>query len=143
MRPDLLLIPDLPLRDTLQAGYGGPDDRTRYTVHIIEVGYTADTNHLEKQHEKAGQHRQLANDLRTAGWNVRYTGTEAISLGFGGTIRKDLRPLLASLGVGIRDAQQCCYDLHDHAVGMLNDIVYLRRQLERGRFSPSDNPAGT
>ena len=143
MRPDLLIIPELPLHSTRRDGFECPDDKGRYTVHIIEVGYTADTNHAEKQHEKAEQHRQLATELRAVGWNVRYTDMEAISLGFGGTIRKDLRPLLISLGVTSRDAQQCCYDLHDHAVRMLNDIVSLRRQLERGRPSPSGNPEGT
>jgi hypothetical protein len=143
MRPDLLLIPELALRHTQHPGYQGPADMDRYTVHIVEAGYTADTNHTEKQHEKAEQHRQLASELRAAGWNVRYTGREAISLGFGGTIRKDLRPLLISLGLSNRDSQQCCYDLHDQAIHTLNDIVYLRRQMERRRFSPSDNPAGT
>jgi ribonuclease HI len=143
MRPDLLVIPDLPLHLTQMAGYEGPQGKDRYTVHIIEVGYTADTNHEAKRHEKLEQHRQLAAALRDAGWNVKYTDMDAISLGFGGTIRKDLRPLLVSLGVASRDALRCCHELHDHAVSMLNDIVYARRQLERRRFAPSDNPAGT
>ena len=111
------------------------------TIHIIEAGYTADTNHAAKQHEKAQQHQALAADLREAGWKVQYTPQSAISLGFAGTIRKDLHPLLTSLGVTSHKARQCCDTLHDHAVATLNHIVLTRRRLERGL--PPGNPGGT
>ncbi len=70
-RPDILFIPSIKLADAK-----APDFTTTpstHTVHILEVGYAADTNHASKQHEKAQQHQRLADELRTAGWKVVYT----------------------------------------------------------------------
>ena len=131
LRPDLLLIPSIPRTETLSPEYMGPPNRNKHTVHILEVGYTADTNHTQKQHDKAQQHEELAQLLTTEGWQVRYTSQEAISLGFAGTIRKDLRPLLTALGASNEAAKKCCNGLHAHAVDNVNDIVVARRQLER------------
>ncbi len=143
LRPDILLIPSVPLRETRAPGYMGPASRrAEHTVHILEIGYTANTNHTAKQNDKAQQHEYLATALADAGWQVRYTTQEAISLGFGGTIRKDLPPLLIELGASGQAAKTCCNDLHDHAVHMLNSIVTLRRKLERGK-PIGENPAGT
>ncbi|PNW69605.1 hypothetical protein CHLRE_38g759997v5 [Chlamydomonas reinhardtii] len=95
-RPDILLIPSISLAAALNPDFVVlPSERD--TIHIIEAGYTADTNHAAKQHEKAQQQQALAADLREAGWKVQYTPQSAISLGFAGTIRKDLHPLLTSL----------------------------------------------
>ncbi len=70
------------------------ESRAGHTVHILEIGDTgtADTNHTAKQNDKAQLHEYLVNALADAGWQVRYTAQEAISLGFGGTIRKDVPP---------------------------------------------------
>ena len=118
MRPDLLLIPSIPLNRGLSAGYKGPARHTRknHPVYILEVGYTSDTNHEAKKHAKAQQHEALANLIRAAGWKVVYTPLEAISLGFGGTVRKDLAPLLRSLGVSGTRARDTCTKLHEQAV---------------------------
>lgn len=130
MRPDLLVIPSIPLTLTAPATYQGPHDRTQHTVYILEIGYTGDLRH-EKNATKLEQHQQLANRLQESGWKVQYSTAEAITLGVGGTIRRDLRPLLIKLGVTPERATRCCARLHDHAVNMLNGIVLRRRKLER------------
>lgn len=138
MRPDLLLIPSLPTHatdGTPSRPYRGPTQRDQHTVHIIEVGYTGDLRHNEKNAEKSQQHESLASALRTAGWKVQYDKAEAVTLGVGGTIRKDLRPLLISLGAPALAATQCCVQLHEHAVRTANDIILRRRKLEQGAVS--------
>ena len=127
MRPDILLIPSLPLKP---AHTPLPDSNR--TVYIIEVGYCADTNHAAKTHEKAKQHAKLAKYLRRAGWKVKYKTQHAVSLGFAGTLRASLPKLLRKLGVSAGAATRCCNTLHDHAVTTLNDIVRTRRRAERG-----------
>ena len=93
MRPDLLLIPTIPLTKTEQATpYNGPSDRSKHTVFVLEIGYTGDLRHDEKNEHKAKQHAKLASRLKASGWKMRYTPKEAITLGFGGTIRNDLTP---------------------------------------------------
>ena len=139
-RPDILFIPSIKLAETKHPDFYVTPANT-HTVHIIEVGYGADTNHTGKQHEKAQQHQRLAEELRSAGWRVEYTPHTAISLGFAGTIRKDLLPLLTDLGVSHHHARKCCDALHDHAVSSLNNIVLARRRLERGQ--PLGDPGGS
>ena len=135
MRPDLLVIPGIPLAVGTRARYPGPsaDQRRNLTVHIVELGYTGDLRHAEKQHDKAVQHRQLMQALQDHGWTVRYTPREAISLGVGGTVRKDLKQLLMDMGTTAAEASQCSSTLHHHAVTALNDMVKCRRFMERSQ----------
>jgi hypothetical protein len=127
MRPDILLIPNV-----TEANYPTSiEDRSNYTVHIIEVGYCADTQHNLKQHEKAQQHQQLADMLIEAGWKVQYTTLQALSLGYCGAIRKDFTKALQSVGIEPKDASNLCTRLHWHAVDTCCNIVKVRRLLER------------
>ena len=128
MRPDILYIPSLPLQDTQHRGYRGPT--TPLTVYILEVGYTSDWNHAAKKEVKDQQHARLASYLTAAGWDVKYASREAITLGFAGTIHKDLRPLLTELGV--RNPAACAIELHHHAIRYLNVLVRKRRVREPG-----------
>ncbi|PNH05907.1 hypothetical protein TSOC_007790 [Tetrabaena socialis] len=106
LRPDILLIPGLPLSAT-QSPRFMPSDRSKHTVYIIEVGYCADTNHAAKTHEKAEQHQLLHNLLTQAGWGkVVYTTQESISLGAAGTVSSQLAPLLSKLGVPFTTARK-------------------------------------
>jgi hypothetical protein len=132
MRPDLLLIPTISLRDSVNGDLPrSKSERKQHTVHILEVGYTSDTNHERKKHIKAEQHAQLADLLRAAGWTVCYTTNEAITLGHGGSIRKDLPTLLRSLGLSAKRADRTCAKLHSHAVTSALGIVCCRRGLEK------------
>ncbi len=73
----------------------GPASQAEHTVHILEIGYTSDTNHTAKQNDKAQQHEYLATALADASWQVRYTTQEAIiSLGFDGTVYSEGRTYL-------------------------------------------------
>jgi hypothetical protein len=130
-RPDLLIIPSLPLSATQAAGYEGPSGKKKPEIIIVEVGYTGDARHGLKQHEKADQHGVLASVLRQAGWKVTYTPKECVSLGFAGTIPATLPRLLHRLGATAAVTRTTCRELHDHAVTYLNNIVCSRRRLER------------
>jgi hypothetical protein len=132
MRPDILLIPGV----TETRHPTSMEDRSNYTVHIIEVGYCADTQLDLKQHEKAQQHQQLADLLSGAGWNVQYTTLQALSLGYCGAIRKDLAKAMQSVGVEHKDASTLCTRLHWHAVDTCCNIVKVRRLLERTAMGP-------
>ena len=144
LRPDLLLVPLLPLSDTALDGFEvDASSRTRKTVHIIEVGYCGDLRHGSKQAEKSEQHAELARLLRAAHWTVQYGAMEAVTLGAGGTIRSDLAKLLAELGVPKDRATACALWLHKHAVTTACTIIRLRRYKERAPgagFRPARRP---
>ena len=59
----------------------GPDVPSDHTVHILEVGYTADTNHTQKQNDTAQQHEELAQMLVAQGWKVCLHETGGHKLG--------------------------------------------------------------
>ena len=135
MRPDILLVPSLASGKTPRRHSDLPPSfwthKDTPTAYILEIGYTHDTKHEEKAHRKAEQHSRLAERLREAGWKVVYSKLEAITLGFGGTIRGDLASLLQTLGASNLSATKCCDKLSKHAVHTAHATVQLRRELER------------
>ncbi len=136
LRPDLLVIPTIPLARGV-SGRGlptTPEGRHRHTVYIVEVGYTHDTRHEAKTHEKAEQHARLAELLAHVGWRVQYTRQEALSLGVGGSISKAVPDILRTLGVRGPAVAKCCNRLHTHALTTGLAIVCCRRELERSNY---------
>ena len=129
MRPDLLIVRDLPCTCT---GRADEIDKEKHTVYILEVGYCGDTQHDIKAHEKAEQHKRLADLLREEGWHVRYCDVHAISLGYAGTIRKNLMQCLTQeLGMPTSQADALCRALHIHAVESTSHIITARRATEK------------
>jgi hypothetical protein len=140
MRPDILIIEGLQ-NDQVEAFQQMGDYRAtvirQYTVHVIEVGYTANTRYLEKVQEKQLQHAQLCQALREAGWNVRYTADHQVILGTGGDVYKPTVSLLSTLGV--TDTDRCdktLGKLSAWAVDKGQHIITTRRQLEALQNGP-------
>jgi hypothetical protein len=140
MRPDVLIIPTLTLRKGKRLTSYSRALARQHTVHILEVGYTSDTNHEAKAHEKAEQHQRLQQLLLDHGWTVKYHALQAVTLGFGGTIRADLRKLLTTLGCEPPQVDRCCNKLHAHALAYGHAILCERRRIERTVFPPNRQP---
>ena len=149
LRPDMLVVENLPTArlpaDHRQARAGRRGTQVgstvmttaalrslcsgEPTVHIIEVGYTADHLHPEKFLEKQAQHRQLADLLEAEGWKVKY---HVFTLGVGGTVCVSLETnLMKHLGVERPAAEKCRDWLHKHATLQLHAMIKTRRELER------------
>ena len=133
LRPDLLLIPSIPLSATRAPGFRGPAfrERGKHKVHIIEFGCCGDLRHAEKTAEKLEQHTELARRLREAGWSVQYNPKTILTLGFAGSILKTAAPLLNQLGCREGQANRCLSKLHGIAVSYAATILRSRRWLER------------
>jgi hypothetical protein len=140
MRPDILIIEGLDNDDVEAFKHMGDYRATairQYTVHVIEVGYTANTRYLEKVKEKQQQHEQLCQALRAAGWNVQYTADHQVILGTGGDVYKPTVSLLNSLGV--TDTAKCdssLCKLSAWAVDKGRDIITNRRTWEATHRGP-------
>ncbi len=101
---------------------------THPTVHIVEVGHTADRLHAEKHAEKAAQHQPLVSHLQAHGW---CTQCHVVTLGVGGTVCAPLIKTLGRLGVDAPQATATLHWLHERAARMLHTLVNTRRELER------------
>ena len=126
MRPDILLLPNLPMGDT-------PNQNARHTIHIVEVGYCSDTNHEVKIMAKAQQHKQLVAALREAKHTVH---VHLITLGTTGTIRKDTLNTVRDLGVAGDHAPRLLRKLHVNAIQYVSSITAMRRHMDWGDGQP-------
>ena len=142
LRPDLLLIPSIPLSNTRAPGFSGPavHERSQHTVHIIEFGCCGDLHHADKTTAKLQQHQELVRRLVAAGWAVKYSPDTILTLGFAGTILKTAAPLLRDLGCREGQASRCLSKLHNIAVSHAAIILRTRRWLERQ--TPPARPPG-
>jgi ribonuclease HI len=138
MRPDILLVEGVTAKDAKKPDFEPRWDRSKdlYKVHVLEVGYTSDTNHEAKCLVKQGQHAALVTALEHEGWHVNYPKHAAITLGTGGTVRKDLALALRELGVTQDKVADCMQRLHLHSVLTAVEIIKLRRFLEYGGHGP-------
>jgi hypothetical protein len=132
-RPDILYIqggnPDIVTNSALQT------QREGMTIHIVEVGYGADTRYTDKLQEKTKQHVNLVRALRQAGWTV--ADPHIIILGSGATIYKDLAKFLRStLGLRTAKVREITHQLIRHAALAAHSIIGTRRCLERGEGPP-------
>ncbi len=133
LRPDLCVIEGLTRLDTS----GTSDEiharlmlnKTKYVVHIMEVGYCSDIDHASKDTEKAVQHEHLANMLRESGFTVQY---HTITLGRTGTIPLSVTNLLkTTLKLNSRSTDKCTKKLSRHAVHWVEKMYVHRQVLER------------
>jgi hypothetical protein len=129
LRADIVFIPTLRQIDAATFGQSGPRDKARHRIYLIEVGYTGDLRHEQKEDDKTKQHKRLAELLREAGWDVHYSSETVVTLGHSGTITANLQPLLTSLGTTPEAAIACCGWLHQHAVHTLGPIIRTYRRL--------------
>jgi ribonuclease HI len=89
MRPDILFMQGAP--DAYAERTETLEDKSGITIHLIELGYGADTRYLEKRAAKKLQHQALAAALREEGWTVV---VHTIIIGTGGTLFEDLQQFL-------------------------------------------------
>jgi hypothetical protein len=134
MRPDIMIIEGLRNEDVeafQQMGSYQATAMRQYTVHVIEVGYAANTRYLEKLQEKKEQHTRLCEALAAEGWRVQNTDNHQIILGTGGNIHGPTEALLNSLGVADDDKRKSALrKLSALAVNKGQHIITCRRQLE-------------
>ena len=104
-------------------------NKTKYTFHIMELGYCSDIDHASKDTEKAVQHEHLANMLRESGFTVQY---HTITLGRTGTIPLSVTNLLkTTLKLDSRSTDKCTQKLSRHAVHWVEKMYVHRQVLER------------
>ena len=129
LRPDLLIVKGLTQRKAnTWTARGRVRNKTRYTVYLIEVGYSSDTRLDDKEHTKLEQHQQLAELLRKEGWNVAY---KAIPLGTTGGIHKTIVDTLTNdFKLDTKKVDATCNKLHNMAINMAHALVRKRRYLE-------------
>jgi enoyl-CoA hydratase/carnithine racemase len=134
MRPDLMIIEGLKNEDVeafQQMGSYRATAMRQYTVHVIEVGYAANTRYLEKLQEKQEQHTRLCEALTAEGWKVQNTDRHQVILGTGGDIHSPTEALLNGLGVAEDDKRKkALRKLSALAVNKGQHIITCRRQLE-------------
>ncbi|GIL62843.1 hypothetical protein Vafri_16905 [Volvox africanus] len=128
LRPDILFIPTLALWKTKNRHYRGPQDKKQHVAYIIEVGYTGELQHTEKQNME--QHAKLKEELTKAGWTVCYNDAQIVTLGSTGTLPKSLTPMLCQLGVHPEQAIRTSQNIHQQTVDMAGTIIHTRRVME-------------
>ena len=100
---------------------------------IIEVGYTAETRYEERLRSKSQQHAQLCQLLEASGYEpVVHT----ILLGTTGGIFAAQHQMLAELGMERSKLRKLSSKLHVHGIGMMHDIIKLRRVKESHMQEP-------
>ena len=129
MRPDLLLITGLTQRE---ANNWSDDhivqDKTRYTIHIFEIGYGSDTCLDNKERTKLEQHTSLISALHREGWTTNYT---ALPLGTtGGITNNVVNALKDRLKLTQNQVDKTCRKLHDLAIHAAHALVRKRRYIE-------------
>ena len=134
MRPDLLLITGLTQReannwsDNLQV-----HNKTRYTIHIFEIGYGSDTCLENKERTKLEQHTNLVTALQKEGWTTNYT---ALPLGTtGGITNNVVNALKDKLKLSHTQVDKTCHKLHDLAIRAAHALVRKRRYIEYYKHS--------
>jgi hypothetical protein len=132
-KPDIAIVRDLHRQRVRSPDWCPPTgpERANYCIHIVELGFTDGRFHQDKQLEKSLQHATLAAKLREAGWKVQYQATEAVSVGYAGSIGRDLVPLLRSLGIEHKKALATATKLHTAAVRHHTKIQALWWALNR------------
>jgi ribonuclease HI/exonuclease III len=130
LRPDILVVEGLQAQDTRRDETSVKEHvRTnikKYRIHIFEVGYCSDINHAEKDADKAKQHDELVQLVRTAGFEVQYH--KPISLGRCGSIPMSLYTLLRkTFHANSKRANEYCNKLSAHAAEWV-DKMYTHRQ---------------
>ena len=130
MRPDILLF-ERGSGDTLPIALQDLEhiqNRRRYKVHVVEVGFCTELAYAEKFKEKHEQHCTLLEHLRNAG----YADVQLHVLIFGSTGGMfSLTALhLTRLGVSHSTTNSLLQDMHWKALKRLEQIVGTRRRLE-------------
>ena len=132
MRPDLLLVTGLTQREV----NNWDDDTTvnnkgRYMIHILEIGYGSDTSLEDKERTKLEQHTQLLEALQKEGWKADYT---AVPLGTtGGITNNTVKALTEKLKLPTGQADTAFRRLHGLAIQAAHTLVRKRRYLEYHR----------
>jgi len=146
-RPDLLIIEGLTpafvashKRSMSDPAVLGPL-KARCTIHILELGYTADASFQTSLGRKYFQHLLLRRALVSAGWKVSSGASghlggispppfHILLLGMTGHIFKPCTATLRALGVSESQSISLMKKLCAHAAISAHNIIIARRTLE-------------
>ena len=136
MRLDILRIKGLRANASPFEIQDAVENKSNYTIQIVEVGYAPDTRWRDTLARKHTQHAKLKECLEAAGWTVE---EHFIILGRAGTVYVHTLDTLQALGLNKKSATVLIRELHTHSVTKLQEIVFARRRLERRpRGDPPD-----
>ena len=131
MRPDILRILELPPNPTTTEIEHAVQNKGKYTIQVIEVGYCTDTRWRAKVQEKQEQHATLMRALTDAGWKVDETA-HVVVLGTCGTVYLSGLQALQRLGLSKQQGEALLEGLSEHAISVMHNMSLARRRLERG-----------
>ena len=161
LRPDLVFISGLPSNDV--KGKSDAENRAtverlakRITIHIVEVGYCADTAHAEKDEVKVEQHARLVRvltgqpigqptgqpipNLHTHFAQGRFIYHPPFTLGRTGSLPASLPDTLKKhLGMGPAAVKECTTQLTRHAVHYV-ERFYKNRYATLGTMHGPPRP---
>jgi ribonuclease HI/exonuclease III len=124
LRPDILIVEGLRARHVQDL-----EQDTKFSIHIVEVGYCSDSRRDERHQSKTTQHLTLRELLEARGHTVTI---HTVLLGTCGTIFKDTAHLLkTTCRIPHSVVDRILNDLNCHAVNSAHTIVCKRRELER------------
>lgn len=137
MRPDILIVEGLSI-DDVSEGSVPPHAKRDCRIHIIEVGYGADTRLGDKRKIKEQQHETLRKSLTEEGWRVE--PPHLILIGHGGCIGKSTTQFVRqTLGCKETITRRIIKRIIKNTAKRAQQIIGTRRKLERG---PSDAKPG-
>ena len=129
MRPDILVVEGLSV-DDVRGGTVPPRAKQECRIHIIEVGYGADTRLGQKRKEKEKQHEALRRSLVEAGWQVE--PPHLILVGHGGGIGKTTSHFIRqTLGRKETASRRIIERIIKNTATRAQQIIGTRRKLER------------
>lgn len=131
LRPDLLFITNFnndPMLPSSPAHRRRHCQTWNYHVHIVELGFTSDTDCLSRLATKNTQHTQLQTLLSEAGWPQITTSTFII--GTAGGIPTTLETYLLGLSIPTATVTHTLNKINRMAVLKALDIYRSRRILE-------------
>jgi hypothetical protein len=133
LRPDLLYVEGLPA-EAIVSGAVPRSTRKCCTVHVIEIGYVAESpaSLAARVRDKHQQHAALCAALSSAGWRLHEGSPNVLLLGQAGTVFDAWSRGLDALGVVGRSRDTLLNSLHVHALTSAAAINLCRTQLESG-----------
>ena len=133
MRPDMLVVEGLLDKHVKSMVFGSHAYRTlkrKCIVHVLEVGYCAESRHTETLEIKKQQHAELLSALIRDGWTVHNGGIDVVLLGTVGTVFKPFTEIMQTLQIPTAVTKSTIRTLSVHAVKTAHSIVLSRRELE-------------
>ena len=134
MRPDMLVVEgllDADLENIVSGSYAYRAMKRNCIIHVLEVGYCAESRHTEALVIKKQQHAEPLSALSQEGWKVHNNSVDVVLLGTAGTVFKPFTEIMQTLKIPEAIIKSTIQTLSVHAVKTAHSIVLSRRELER------------